>query len=172
VEGLAEPHPGSLGRPDHAYDEEASVRKTLVTVLGWVLVLAGIAALILPGPGLLLLLAGLVVLSQEYEWAERRVEPVKKKAFEVARSGVSTLPRIAMSAVGALAVVGVGVVWILDPQIPEVGPVGPELPLGGWATGSSIALSGVVAVGLLVYSIRRFRGEDDQAALSGTGRSQ
>jgi hypothetical protein len=148
------------------------VRKTLLTLLGWVLVLAGIAALVLPGPGLLLLLAGLVVLSQEYDWAARRVEPVKEKAFDVARSGVSTFPRIAMSAVGALALVGIGVVWMLDPEIPEVGPVGPDLPLGGWPTGSSIALSGLVAAGLLVYSIRRFRGEDDQAALSGTGHSQ
>ena len=51
--------------------------RPLLTILGWVLVLVGVAALVLPGPGLLLLLAGLVVLSQEYEWAERRVEPVK-----------------------------------------------------------------------------------------------
>jgi uncharacterized protein (TIGR02611 family) len=150
----------------------ASVRKTLVTVLGVVLVVAGIAALILPGPGLLLLLAGLVVLSQEFEWAERRVEPVKRKAFDVARSGVSTYPRIAASALGALCLVAVGVVWSLDPEIPEIGPVGPDLPLGGWPTGSSIALSGLVALGLLVYSIKRFRGEEDTAALSGSAQSQ
>ena len=87
------------------------LRKTLLTVLGWVLVLAGVAALVLPGPGLLLLLAGLVVLSQEYEWAERRVEPVKEKAFEVAKAGVSTVPRIVMSALGALCVIAAGVVW-------------------------------------------------------------
>ena len=43
--------------------------------IGWLLIVAGIAALILPGPGLLMLFAGLVLLSQQYEWAERRVEP-------------------------------------------------------------------------------------------------
>jgi Putative transmembrane protein (PGPGW) len=134
-------------------------RKTWVTVLGWMLVALGVAALILPGPGLLLLLAGLVVLSQEYEWAERRVEPVKEKAFEVARSGVSTYPRIALSTVSALAVVAVGVFWCLDPDIPEIGPFGPDLPLGGWPTGSSIIASGLVALGLLAYSIKRFRGQ-------------
>ena len=58
------------------------LRKTGVTVLGWILVLLGLAALVLPGPGLLLLLAGLIVLSQEYDWAERRVEPLKEKAFD------------------------------------------------------------------------------------------
>jgi hypothetical protein len=137
----------------------ARVRKTLLTVLGWVLVLAGLAALALPGPGLLLLLAGLVVLSQEYEWAERRVEPVKKQAFKVAKLGVSTWPRIFMSALMALGLIALGVVWWQDPEIPEIGPVGPDLPLGGWGTGSSLIISGVVAFALLVYSIFRFRGE-------------
>ncbi len=134
------------------------MHRVWVTLAGWVLVLAGIVALILPGPGLLLLLAGLVVLSQEYEWAKRRVEPVKKKAFDVARAGVSTFPRIVLSALGAVAVAAVGVLWTLDPEIPELGPIGPSLPLGGWPTGSSIILSGLVALGLLVYSIKRFRG--------------
>lgn len=136
------------------------LRKTLLTVLGWLLVVAGIAALVLPGPGLLLLLAGLVVLSQEYEWAERRVEPMKKKAFEVAKAGVSTIPRILMSGALALCVIAVGVVWWRnDVEIPEIGPFGPELPFGGWPTGSGIVLSGLVALGLLIYSVKRWRGE-------------
>ena len=135
------------------------MHKTWVTVLGWILVVAGVAALVLPGPGLLLLLAGLVVLSQEYEWAEQRVEPVKVKAFDVAKSGVSTYPRILLSSLGGLAVIAVGVFWWLDPKIPEIGPIGPALPLGGWPTGSSIVLSGLVALGLLVYSVVKFRDE-------------
>jgi Putative transmembrane protein (PGPGW) len=133
------------------------IRKTWVTVVGWVLVVFGVAALVLPGPGLLLLLAGLVVLSQEYEWAERRVEPVKAKAFDVAKSGVSTYPRIVVSALGCCALLAAGVFWCLDNPIPEIGPVGPRLPFGGWPTGSSLIASGVIALGLLVYSIRRFR---------------
>lgn len=128
-----------------------------MTILGWTLVLAGVAALVLPGPGLLLLLLGLVVLSQEYRWAERRVEPVKRKAFEVARQGVSSYPRILMSALGACALTAIGVVWGLDPTIPTIGPVGPQLPFGGWATGSSIIISGIVAAQLLAYSVKRFR---------------
>ncbi|MEJ7743880.1 MAG: PGPGW domain-containing protein [Nocardioidaceae bacterium] len=78
------------------------MRKIWVTMAGWVLVIAGVAALALPGPGLLLLLAGMVVLSQEYDWAERRVEPVKEKAFDVAKAGVTTYPRILFSALAAL----------------------------------------------------------------------
>jgi hypothetical protein len=145
----------------------AAVRKTWITLLGWVLVLAGIAALVLPGPGLLLLLAGLVVLSQEYEWAERRVEPVKKKAFDVAQAGVSTYPRILLSLLGGLGLMALGVVWWVSPEIPEIGPVGPHLPFGGWATGSTLIMSGLIALGLLVYSIKRWMPEARAARKAG-----
>ncbi len=134
-------------------------RKTWVTILGWLLVLAGAAALVLPGPGLLLLLAGLVVLSQEYEWAERHVEPVKDKAIEAAKQGVATYPRIILSMLSATAVLATGVFWWADPEIPEFWFIGPQLPLGGWTSGSGIILSGLVAWGLLIYSIKTYRAE-------------
>lgn len=136
----------------------SGLRKASVTVVGWVLVIAGVAALVLPGPGLLLLLAGLVVLSQNYEWAARRVDPVKTKAFGLAEAGVSSIPRILLSATGAAALIAGGIFWWVDPRIPVIGPIGPDLPLGGWGTGLSITVSGLVAAGLLVYSIRRWRG--------------
>jgi hypothetical protein len=47
-------------------------------VIGWILVLVGLAAMILQGPGLLFLFAGLAILSQQFTWAKRRVEPVKR----------------------------------------------------------------------------------------------
>jgi hypothetical protein len=142
------------------------------TVLGWALVLLGLAALILPGPGLLLLLAGLILLSQEYAWAARRVEPVRKKAFDVAEAGVSSAWRIAMSALGSLAIIAVGIFWWLDPRIPQIGPVGPDLPLGGWTTGSGIVISGLAALGLVGYSVRRFRPGTVSDAVPGVGSSQ
>jgi len=142
------------------------LRKTWVTLLGWVLTLVGIAALVLPGPGLLLLVAGLAVLSQEYPWAEKRVEPLKCKAFDVAATGVRTWPRILFSAASALALVAAGVVWWLEPTIPRWWILGPELPFSGWPAGSSLILSGVVALGLLVYSVRRFRTSDRQTESS------
>ena len=135
------------------------LRAAAVTVAGWVLVVAGVAALILPGPGLLLLLAGLILLSQRYEWAASRVEPVKEKAFGMAKAGVASVPRILLSATGAAALIAVGIIWWIDPRIPEIGPIGPDLPLGGWTTGISVIVSGVVAAALLLYSIRRWRGE-------------
>ena len=66
-------------------------------ILGWLLIVAGIAGLILPGPGLLGIFAGMAILSQQYEWAEKRVDPVKKKALGGASDAVQTWPRIAFA---------------------------------------------------------------------------
>ena len=50
--------------------------------LGWLLVLVGVAALVLPGPGLLALFAGMALLATQYEWAERRLDPIRKAAIQ------------------------------------------------------------------------------------------
>jgi hypothetical protein len=133
------------------------LRKIAITIVGGVLVLLGVAALVLPGPGLLLLLSGLVLLSREYAWAGRLVEPVRKRAFIIARRGVASYPHILVNALGAAALIAVGVLWVANPAIPTLGPLGPRLPLGGWETGTTIAGSGVIAMALLVYSTKRFR---------------
>ena len=136
----------------------AWARRIAIEVLGWALIVLGLAALFLPGPGLLALVAGLVVLSQQYEWAERRLEPVKEKAFQVAEDGVRTLPRIIMSCAGALTLMALGVVWGLQPPAPSWWPLGDGwwLP-GGWGTGSSLIVSAIVALAMIAYSFRRFR---------------
>lgn len=135
-------------------------RRFGIEVLGWVLVIVGVAALVLPGPGLLMMFAGLAVLSQENEWAERRLEPIKRRALEAAHQGVRTWPRIIASVLGGLWLVAIGIVWALKPTIPEFWILGPQLPFAGWGTGLSLVLSGFIALALLVYSYHRFRGID------------
>ncbi len=87
-------------------------KRVALEVVGWTLVLAGIAALVLPGPGLLGIFAGLLILSQQYEWAERRVEPVKQRALEGASDAVQTWPRITLACIGGLVIVAAGVLWL------------------------------------------------------------
>ena len=139
---------------------EGSTGRVGRLVLGWLLIVAGVAALVLPGPGLLLLAAGLAVLSQQYAWAERRLAPVKAKAFKVAAASVRSWGAIAMSALMALVIMGVGVVWGVRPPAPGFWPLSERwwLP-GGWGTGSSLIGSGLIAIGLLVYSYFRFRDQ-------------
>jgi Putative transmembrane protein (PGPGW) len=133
------------------------------TLVGWALLAAGVAALVLPGPGLLLLLAGLLVLSRRYEWARRAVDPVRERAMGVAGSSVETLPRALLSGLGALALIAAGVVWWIDPRIPRFWIFGPRLPLAGWEAGCGLIVSGLVALGLIVYSWLNFRTPLDVA---------
>ena len=132
-------------------------KRVALEFLGWTLVLAGIAALVLPGPGLLAIFAGLVILSQQYEWAERRLDPVKKRALEGASDSVKTWPRIAVATTAALAIVAFGVVYLLQPPAPSWWPVSDDYWFyGGWAPGVTLIFSGFFALGLVVYSYRRF----------------
>lgn len=137
---------------------KSAARRIVLETLGWILVVAGIAALVLPGPGLLMVFAGLALLSQQYDWAERRVEPVKERALKAAAEGVETVPRIVMSVVFALLLVAAGVLWIWGPAAPGWWPVDESWwLLGGWGTGATQVASGLIALAMIVYSVRRFR---------------
>jgi len=133
-------------------------RRVLLESLGWILVVVGLAALVLPGPGLLAVFAGLAILSQQYEWAERRLNPVKERALKAAADSVETWPRVVISVLSALFIMAVGVVWGLRPAAPSWWPLDDSWWLiGGWGTGVSLIVSGFIALGLVVYSYRRFR---------------
>ncbi|MGZ4446654.1 MAG: PGPGW domain-containing protein [Nocardioides sp.] len=142
---------------------KSTARRIVLETLGWLLVAAGIAALVLPGPGLLMVFAGLVLLSQQYEWAERRLEPVKERALKGAADGVETVPRIVASVLVALLLVGAGVLWILSPAAPGWWPVDERWWLaGGWGTGVTQVASGLIALATIAYSVRRFRRHDSR----------
>ncbi len=139
-----------------------AAKRLVLESLGWLLVVAGIAALVLPGPGLLAIFAGLALLSQQYEWAERRVEPVRLRAMRSAAYGVQTWPRITMSGLGVLLLAGAGALWSLGPAAPDWWglPQSWWLPGGIW-TGATQIASAVIAAALIVYSYRRFRGHPE-----------
>lgn len=135
-----------------------AVRRVFLEVLGWALVIGGVAALVLPGPGLLALFAGLVLLSQQYAWAERRVEPVKQRAVRAATDGVQTWPRILLSALGVIWLIGAGIVWGIRPPAPGWWPVAERWWLmGGWAAGVTLIASGIIAGGMIGYAFRVYR---------------
>lgn len=127
------------------------VRRIAVTVVGVVLTAIGIVLLVLPGPGLLLVLAGLVVMANEYPWARRWTAPVRRQAISAARASVATRLRIAWTSAVGVTLVVAGIVWMSVPG----------LPFAGVGTGSSLILSGVILLGLLVYSTRLYGGGRD-----------
>ncbi|MCC8338072.1 hypothetical protein LMJ38_19305 [Streptomyces sp. R1] len=124
-----------------------SIRRTALGVLGAVLLLIGVALLVLPGPGLLLVFAGVVLLARAVPALDRFVAPVRVRAMRAAEESVASGWRIAGSVLVGLFLLAAGVVWALVP----------ELPYSGWATGASLIISGIVLFALLVWSHRRVR---------------
>lgn len=59
--------------------DKTPLKRATRIAAGGSLVLIGIPMLVLPGPGLLTIFAGLTVVSSEFEWAERVVGRVKEK---------------------------------------------------------------------------------------------
>jgi len=59
---------------------QRSGKRIAVTIAGFAVLLAGIALLVLPGPGWLLIFIGLTILATEYVWAERLLKTAKRKA--------------------------------------------------------------------------------------------
>jgi tellurite resistance protein TerC len=54
--------------------------KTVVTaVIGFTVIAIGVAMLVLPGPGLLVIAFGLLILSAEFVWAKRALDRMKER---------------------------------------------------------------------------------------------
>ena len=136
-------------------------RRIILESLGWILVVVGIAALVLPGPGLLAIFAGMALLATQYEWAERRLEPVRRAALQTAADGVKTWPRIIMSALFSLCIIAAGIVWGIHPAVPSWWPLANKWWLiGGWGTGATMIGSGIIALGMIIYSYIHFRSKN------------
>ncbi|MEQ0562205.1 PGPGW domain-containing protein [Amycolatopsis sp. NEAU-NG30] len=122
-------------------------KRVLIATAGAVLLVVGVLLLVLPGPGLLLVLAGLLVLASEFPALERYVDPVRDRAMKAAEDSVSSPWRIAGSVLAGLALLAAGIVWGLVRS----------LPFSGWSTGSSLILSSVILFALLGWSYRRVK---------------
>lgn len=88
---------------------------------GFIVVLAGVAMLVLPGPGLLVIAIGLGILALEFAWAERLLERTVNR-LEDAADQVKEAPRwqqLLLAAASAVAAVGM-VALVLFWDIPYV----------------------------------------------------
>ncbi|HEX2064882.1 MAG TPA: PGPGW domain-containing protein, partial [Acidimicrobiales bacterium] len=61
-------------------------KRIAVAVVGAVLVLAGLVMMVTPGPGLLVIIAGLFVLGTEFVWAERALDKARERASEAKKA--------------------------------------------------------------------------------------
>ncbi|MGH9136302.1 MAG: PGPGW domain-containing protein [Acidimicrobiales bacterium] len=63
-----------------------STKRVVILVIGAALVVGGAAMLVLPGPGLLVIIAGLAVLATEFAWAAVLLDRAKEKAAQAGQA--------------------------------------------------------------------------------------
>jgi uncharacterized protein (TIGR02611 family) len=69
-----------------------AVRRGGVFLAGMTLLLAGAAMLVLPGPGIAVILLGLVVLSAEFKWAQQALAWMRERFTDLREQAQSRLP--------------------------------------------------------------------------------
>lgn len=124
-----------------------AARKVGITILGVSLLAAGLAMMVLPGPGLIVIVLGLFVLSLEFEWAERRLDQARDKALEAAHKTAASKPQTSFALLSSAVLIGAGVALGLNE----------DLPLSGWFTGGTLIVSGLAAMGTVIWSVRDLR---------------
>jgi len=101
--------------------ERSRVARAGYVVMGFTVLLAGIAMLVLPGPAFVVIPIGLAILSLEFAWAARLLEVALKKAEQAQESAKQTTraQRIAVAVAVVLAIAAAIVASILW-EIPVV----------------------------------------------------
>ena len=78
-----------------------SSKRIAVTIVGGALVAAGLVMLVLPGPGLVVIVIGFAVLGTEYAWAAAALERTKRTAERAGRMAKDGLGKAGGAAAGA-----------------------------------------------------------------------
>ena len=126
------------------------IRRVAVTLVGVAVLGIGIALLALPGPGVLVIALGFLILSLEYDWARTRFESARQKAADLADQAVAKPWSTVLSILASLALPAAGVAW---------GAVS-ALPFSSWWTGGSLLFGGLAALTTIIVSIRQARRRD------------
>lgn len=108
--------------------------KVVVTVVGVVVIVAGIVMLVTPGPGWATILLGLAILSTEFEWAARCRRWVVRRLTDAAHR-VQSFPRwlrvVTWGLVGLL-LVALGYLTLVVVGVPDWVPEGLRDTLRSW----------------------------------------
>lgn len=149
----------------------SKVKLVLVAVIGSAVTLVGVALLALPGPGFLLVAAGLAILATQFAWARKPLRYAQHKAAQGVDEIAKSRWRTVFAVLCGLVPLAVGVLHLAGVELPLVGP------FMNTFVAVSLLVSGVFLVGLVVYARRtggiKDDGEDvreDVAVDSPTGR--
>lgn len=128
------------------------LKKSAVTILGAALLVVGLAMMVLPGPGILVIVAGLAVLATEYVWARSLLDKARTQAEKVQEAAVANRSRTAATVLFAVAMLGLGVAMLVANDV--------DLPFWGGVTGSILIVTALILLTTTYLTVRAARGED------------
>ena len=120
-----------------------NTKRLVVLLLGMAVFGAGVAMLVMPGPGVIVIILGLAILATEFAWAERALDRTTSKAASAAtKVSSNTSGRIALALSGLAMVVGGAVVVVLfgDQRV----------------IGVSVLVAGVIGLATLLPRVQRW----------------
>ncbi len=128
------------------------LKRFAVTIVGAALLLLGAAMMVLPGPGILVIVAGLAVLATEYVWAQRMLKTAKMQAEKVQEAAVASPVRTAATFVFGAVLLGLGLAMVFLRDI--------ELPFWSPVTGGILAVTALILLVTTYLTVRAAKGED------------
>ena len=79
--------------------------------LGFAVLLAGVAMMVLPGPGVFAIAGGLFILSRDVAWADRLLQKLRKRVPGIPEDGKIPRSQIITMSVMGLATVAASIWW-------------------------------------------------------------
>lgn len=120
------------------------IRRGAVTLIGLTVVAVGVALLVLPGPGFLVISAGFAVLATEYQWARRALDRSRDRALQAAEQATQYWWSSALTIATGVGMLALGIALVAVER----------LPFSGLATGISLIVGALALLATAVYAIR------------------
>lgn len=140
------------------------LKRSVVTVVGLALVLGGLAMMVLPGPGILVSVAGIAVLATEYVWAKKLLEQSKDYAEKAQEEAVSSKPRLVATVTFTLGLLAVGIAMLVVEDVPWPRWDSTLDAFWGPIAGSVMILASVILMTTTVVTLRSMRAKRADSA--------
>lgn len=134
-------------------------KRFAVTIVGVALLVLGAAMMVLPGPGILVIVGGLALLATEYVWARRMLKTAQAQAEKVQEAAVASPIRTAGTLLFGVALLGLGLamVFLRDVDLPFWSPV----------TGGIMAVTALILLATTYLTLRAAKGRETTYTATG-----
>ena len=134
-------------------------KRFAVTIVGVALLVLGAAMMVLPGPGILVIVGGLALLATEYVWARRMLKTAQAQAEKVQEAAVASPVRTAGTLLFGVALLGLGIAMVVLRDV--------DLPFWSPVTGGIMAVTALILLATTYLTLRAAKGGETTYTATG-----